>query len=82
MACSITVSHSWIANRLGMQSAANTSQHGRRFGGEPERQNCVFWMDARSEEGEFPLWSLTDERQGSWPKTRSPEGCDETDGQG
>jgi hypothetical protein len=24
---------------------------------------CVFWLDARSEEGEYPLWSLTDERQ-------------------
>jgi hypothetical protein len=25
-------------------------------------------MDARSEEGEYPLWSLTDARQSSRPK--------------
>jgi hypothetical protein len=28
----------------------------------------VFWLDARSEEGEYPLWSLIDERQSSRPK--------------
>jgi hypothetical protein len=31
-------------------------------------------VDARSEEREYPLWSLTDERQSSQPKDAQPGG--------
>jgi hypothetical protein len=32
------------------------------------------WLDARSEEGEYLLWSSTDERQSSQPKDAQPGG--------
>ena len=36
-----------------------------------------FWLDARSEEGEYPLWSFADCDKAAGQKARSPEGCDE-----
>jgi len=33
-----------------------------------------FWLGARREEGEYPLWSLTDEQQSTRPKSAQPFG--------
>ena len=35
---------------------------------------CEFWLGARRKEGEYPLWSLTDEQQSTRPKSAQPFG--------
>src|SRR5258708_37157065 len=34
-----------------------------------QQRCCEFWLGARREEGEYPLWSLTDEQQSTRPKS-------------
>src|ERR1700676_5274290 len=35
---------------------------------------CEFWLGARREEGEYPLWSLSDEQQSTRQKSAQPFG--------
>src|SRR6202158_4347946 len=39
-----------------------------------EQRCCEFWLGARREEGEYLLWSLTDEQQSTRPKSAQPFG--------
>jgi hypothetical protein len=39
---------------------------------------CEFWLGARREEGEYPLWSLTDEQQSPRRKSAQPSGWGDT----